>query len=85
MTATPKVPATDLMSVEAARVLIDQIRDDAEMLWPRSWTPTPVGSGRSSVTSSWDTYCGTEFGNRCGYGCRKRSAVTWCARCASRG
>ena len=35
MTATPRVPATDLMSVEAARALTDQIRDDAKMLWAK--------------------------------------------------
>ena len=35
MTATPRVPATELMSVEAARALTDQIRDDAEMLWAK--------------------------------------------------
>ena len=63
MTATPKVPATDLMSVEAARALTDQIRDDAEMLWAKIVDAYTGRVWQILGYSSWDTYCGTEFGN----------------------
>ena len=63
MTATPKVPATDLMSVEAARALTDEIRADAEMLWAKIVDAYTGRVWQILGYSSWDTYCGTEFGN----------------------